>query len=308
MIWILFALLMVLIAAPIIIERQRAPITRAMRADAPGRFAKLSRGVTHYQWAGPQDGPRVVCIHGLTTPGYIWAAIVKGMTMMGFRVMTYDLYGRGLSAHPEGKQDPLFFRQQLAELLADQEAEDDLILMGYSMGGAIAADFAVTYPEKIQRLMLIAPAGLGQRMNELTRLMIKIPVLGDGLMYALGGFMYGRTARAMAAAKATAPGLKPWPMEENRTRGFLPAVLSSYRHMLSVDQTEIHRILAVQDIPVLAIWGDEDETIPLSAMGKLAEMHRNARQEVIAGADHSVIHTHPRPIMTAIQEFLRNVN
>jgi pimeloyl-ACP methyl ester carboxylesterase len=307
MTWILFALAMLAIAAPIVIERQRRQISRDMRTDAPGRFAKLTRGVTHYQWAGPQNGPRIVCIHGISSPSYVWTALVKGFVLMGFRVLTYDLYGHGLSARPEGKQDMLFFRQQLAELLEDQQVDDDVILVGYSLGGMIATDFTNAFPEKVQRLILLATAGLSYELTPFLRFVARTPIIGDGLIYAFGGKIYGRTARVMDAAMAAAPNLKPWPLEERRTQGFLPAVLSALRHSLSVDQVEIHRAIAQFDIPILAIWAEDDIAIPLSAMGRLAQVNRAARHEVIKGADHALPYTHPREIIATVQEFLREV-
>ncbi|MEH6835102.1 MULTISPECIES: alpha/beta fold hydrolase [Falsihalocynthiibacter] len=305
MLWFLFVLVLVAVATPPIVERQRRPISRAMQADAPGRFSKLTRGVTHYQWVGPENGRQIVCIHGLTTPSYVWTALVKGFVRMGFRVLTYDLYGRGLSARPEGLQDPEFFRQQLAELLEDQEVDEGVILVGYSMGGAIAVDYTQTHPQMVERLILLATAGLGATVSPFVKFMINVPVIGDGLMYTFGGNLFGKSSRAMNAALAASPNMNPWPMEERQSQGFLPAVLSSYRHTLSVDQLGAHRAMAKNGTPVLAIWGDKDSAIPLSAMGRLAEVNRAAYQDVLKGADHGLLLTHSDEIIPIVQEFLR---
>ncbi|EEB85586.1 alpha/beta fold hydrolase [Roseobacter sp. GAI101] len=66
------------------------------RGSAPGQFAELSRGVTHYEWVGPARGPVAVCVHGLTTPSFVWRSITKGLVLMGFRTLIYDLYGRAI--------------------------------------------------------------------------------------------------------------------------------------------------------------------------------------------------------------------
>lgn len=307
MLWILFVAAVVLVAIPIAIERHRLPISRAMRADAPGRFAELSQGVTHYQWAGPKDGQQIVCIHGLTSASYVWTGLVKAFVLMGFRVLTYDLYGRGLSASPIGEQNPVFFRKQLEDLLKDQSVDADSIFVGYSMGGEIAVDFALNNPNKVQRLILLATAGLGQTLSPFVTLMVKTPFIGDGLMYAFGGKLFGRSTGAMDAAKIANPNMRPWPIGNRQSQGFLPAVLSSYRHTLSLDQTEAHRAISAADIPVLAIWAEKDTAVPLSAMGKLAVVNREAYQEVVEGADHSLPYSHTNEIVTTIQEFLREV-
>lgn len=306
MLWFLFVVIIVLIAIPIMVEHNRRPVSRAMRADAPGRFAELSQGVTHYRWAGPTNGPQVVCIHGLTSPSYVWTGLVKGFVLMGFRVLTYDLYGRGLSACPEGAQNPAYFRKQLEDLLAEQNVDANAIFVGYSMGGAIAVDYAQAHPENVQRLILLATAGLGQTLSPLVKFMVKVPLIGDGLMYVCGGKIFGQSTRAMDAAKAAVPNMQPWPIEERGLRGFLPAVLSSYRHTLSVNQAQAHREISEADIPVLAIWAENDTAVPLSAMGKLAEVNREAYQEVVKGADHSLPYSHPQEIIAAVQEFLRD--
>ena len=74
--WLLLAALAVLYYAPALREMMRPKLTDADRAQAPGQFADLPRGRTHYQWHGPEDGPIVVCIHGLTTPSFYWADLL----------------------------------------------------------------------------------------------------------------------------------------------------------------------------------------------------------------------------------------
>lgn len=83
------------ILAPTVAEVLRPRMGPSARQSAPGEFAELSRGVTHYQWLGPEGGPLVVCVHGLTTPSFVWEGIAPRLAEAGYRVLTYDLYGRG---------------------------------------------------------------------------------------------------------------------------------------------------------------------------------------------------------------------
>ena len=151
MIWVALA---VLIAAPFAREAMRRVPDRA---TAPGQFARLSQGVTHYQWGGPVRGPVVVAIHGLTTPSPLWDDIGARLGRLGYRLLVYDLFGRGFSDAVPGPQDRAFFLRQLTDLLADQGLRDDLTVMGYSMGGSIATAFAADQPERMKRLILLAP-------------------------------------------------------------------------------------------------------------------------------------------------------
>ncbi len=307
--WILFVIVAVaaLAALPWISERMRKPMDATARKAAPGKFAALPGGLTHYQWHGPQRGPVLVCVHGLATPSFVWGALLHGLTVMGFRVLSYDLYGRGFSGRPEGAQDSAFFLRQLEELLADQEVEDGIIMMGYSMGGAIATCYAAKHPLMLDRLVLLAPAGLSYRPTRLAEWMRKTPILGDWAMAVLGGVWLRHGIRAASRTPTDIPDFHTRQAGETRYRGFLSAVLSSTRHILARDLSAEHAALAKTDIPVLAIWGGEDRVIGLAGMGKLAALNRRARQSEIDKAPHSLAYSHPREVLAALQEFLREV-
>ena len=72
------------------------------RADAPGRFALLSRGATHYQFLGLRGGPLAICVHGLSTPSFVFEALAAFLIGRGYRVLIYDHYGRGYSDRSKG--------------------------------------------------------------------------------------------------------------------------------------------------------------------------------------------------------------
>lgn len=265
---LLFILVAVVVIGPFWVESRRPAIGRNERTGQPGHYAKLSRGVTRYRWQGAARGRVLVAVHGLTTPSQVFDRLAPLLGALGYRVLTYDLYGRGLSDAPSGRQDRAFFTEQLRELLDALDLDAHITLMGYSMGGSIASAFAEEHPERIDRLILLAPAGLGIALTRFEALCVKLPVLGDWMMLA---------ASLRPAMVASLGPLR---------RGFLPAVLSSLRHMLSEDQSETHRALGRDDVPVLAIWGGQDTRIPLTGLGRLAQSNRNARQEVIKTADH----------------------
>ena len=300
--WVPFILLA--LAAPYLRELLRRPMTKARRHDAPGEFLKLSQGVTHFQWHGPVRGPVVIAIHGLTTPSIVWKALIPGLSAIGFRTLTYDLYGRGYSGRPEGEQTRAFFLTQLRDLLESQDLEDDLILMGYSMGGSIATAFAAAEPDRVRRLILVAPAGIEMQSGKLAEFVRDTPVIGDWLMLALGSWRLRQGVMRntgdplideIGAVQIAALGDK----------GVLPAVLASQRGMLAETLEEEHRSLSRNDVPVLAIWGKQDAVIPIRALGTLAQWNRMARQDVIEGASHALPFTHPKEAGAFISEVLR---
>jgi len=302
----LLILLAVFAAFPLGIEARRKPMSAAARQDASGDFVTLSQGVTHYEWLGPARGPVAVCVHGLTTPSFVWRGLARGLARMGFRVLIYDLYGRGYSDRVQGRQDRVFFLRQLNDLLADQQVNGDITLVGYSMGGAIATTFASAHPDKVRHLILLASAGMGTKAGGLTRLIAKTPVIGDWLMLALFARTHHKTTESERDLPSSVENIVDLQQNELRYRGFIPAVLSSLRGILSEVMNEDHRIIHRAGIPVLAIWGRDDTVIPLTAMGALTEWSRHARQEVIDGAGHGVTYTHTDAVLGAVSDMLRD--
>jgi len=297
MIWVL--LLLGVAAIPFVVERTRRPMNTAERATAPGQFARLSGGMTHYEWHGPAEGPVVICVHGLTTPSFVWGGMVTGLTGMGYRVLTYDLYGRGYSDRPGGTQDALLFSRQLSGLMADQKVPTPVTLIGYSMGGAIVSCFSARHPERVSQLVLLAPAGMSHNVGAKIKFLRDWRGIGDWLMLAL----YPRTHRAGIAAEAAAnlpssvPNITGLQENELKFRGFVPAVLSSLRGILSRDLQPEHAAIAAARIPTIAIWGREDTVIPLGASDTLAGWNPDAKQEIIEGGDHALTYSHTAEIL-----------
>ena len=306
MVWFLiFGVACAIIALPWMLEQLRTPITDTMRKKAPGSFAQLSEGATHYQWLGPVRGPVAVLIHGLSTPSAVWQDVAQGLGDSGYRVLVYDLYGRGLSDAPNTKQTTEFFVTQLDELLAHEGLTEDLTLVGYSMGASIATAFAATEPHRMKRLILLAPAGIKTVESDFSKFCRTKPVIGDWMHGLLAGARM-RSAIAKDPAQSTAPDVIRAQKSELKRRGFLPAVLSSRRHALTQIQESAHRGISRDGIPVIAIWGDQDSVIPISALGTLAQWNRTAHHEVVEGAGHGLPYSHGAEVVTFLRSMLRS--
>ncbi|MBC6407904.1 MAG: alpha/beta fold hydrolase [Rhodobacteraceae bacterium] len=85
----------------------------------------------------------------------------SGLADLGFRVPIYDLYGRGYSDRVTGAQDVEFYVRQFEDLLTDRGVDEEIALLGYSMGGAIATAFAARHPGRIRHPILLASVGMG---------------------------------------------------------------------------------------------------------------------------------------------------
>lgn len=301
------ALLVGLAVLPGVIERRRIPIDKNARRVAPGNFAKLSDGLTHYQWHGSPTGPVMVLIHGLTTPSWVFDGLIRGLGMMGFRVLTYDLYGRGYSDHPRTRQTRHFFIRQLRELLDELGIDEEITLLGYSMGGAIATIYAAEEPDRVDRLILVAPAGLDYRPAPILERAALWGFTGDWLWGLLGARELRRTMCAATPTPSVIPDLAARVDRELGTQGYLRSVLSAERHFLGEDLSDEHREIARMYVAVVSIWGEKDRVIPLSALGRLTELNRDAYKFTVPGAGHALCCTHPKEILEAIQENMREV-
>jgi len=303
---ILLLLLVAVALFPFLRERMRKPMDAEARKTAPGQFTQLSRGLTHYRWVGPVRGPIAVCVHGLTTPSFVWDDMAEALAGMGYRVLVYDLYGRGYSDRPGGAQDSDFFTGQLNELLEDQNVGRDFTLLGYSMGGSIVTRFAAEDPTRIRQLVLLAPAGIKTNPGRMLRMIVKLPVIGDWLMALLYPYQHARVIQETRNDPLAPTGFADQLNREIGFKGYVPAILASLRGILSKQLDADHAALKDARLPVLAVWGRLDETIPLEAMGRLTQINRDTRQEVIDTAGHGLTYSHVGDVLDAMKETLRD--
>lgn len=303
--WIVTLAVGALALVPFVRERMRRQMDQTARKAAPGRLVTLSQGVTHYRWIGPVRGPVMVCVHGLTTPSPVWLGLAPHLVQMGFRVLVYDLYGRGFSDRPAGPQTPAFFVRQLRDLMDDQGLTGDVTLMGYSMGGVIAAAFADAEGHRLRRLVLVAPAGMGHARDRLTGWAMEWPWIGDWAFHMRFPTMFRKGVEAEQAVPSTVEGIAEVQLAQLETRGFVRSVLSSLRHTLRRPIPQVHRRLSASGLPVAAVWGRDDRVIPIDNLGRLAQWNRTARQEVIEGAGHGLPHTHADALAKVLRELMR---
>jgi hypothetical protein len=116
---VLFLVIVGLALSYLLIDDEQIRLDDATRAATGGDFVRLSSGHTHYEVAGPEDGQPVILVHGTTMPSFVWDRNFAELASAGFRVMRYDLYGRGLSDRPDARYDLDLYESQLEELLAE---------------------------------------------------------------------------------------------------------------------------------------------------------------------------------------------
>jgi len=307
--WVLLVLaglaVAVIIVWPFWIDRRRPAIGPTERHGTEGGFAQLSQGVTHYRWIGPARGPVAVVVPGFATAMDALETVAEGLGGMGYRVLLYDLYGRGLSDAPRGLQDRAFFLRQLSDVLAYFGLNDEITLVGYSMGGSIAVAHAAERPFLVKRVILIAPTGIVRNETRFSAFCRRVPWLGDWVHALFAHRRIAATIPERGQTPAIDKAMRAYRRDLGR-RGFLPGLLSSRRGIMAEVQQDAHVQLGRKGIPVVAIWARADPIIPLTAIGKLAEWNRTARHEVIEGAAYGLPFTHGREVVAALREALRD--
>lgn len=279
-----------------LVKFMEEPMDGITRSGAPGDFIGLGDGVTHYQTEGPENAPLIVLVHGLTTPAFVFDAIVPVLVKRGFRVLRYDLYGRGYSDRPRTRYDSHFYLRQLTGLLDGLGVTQPATFIGYSMGGCIVTALAASQPQRVKRLVLLASGGLGSELGPFMDWCTTKRGVGDWAMATLGGWFLRRETDKGSGPCAVAD-FDDRIKEETHYKGYMQAVLSSMRAFLNVHQEDAHRTIAANGTPVLAIWGEDDPVIPIAAMHRLAKLNPNARQVALPGVDHDLPHRHPEKML-----------
>lgn len=254
---------------------EKFELTQSEKKKYSGAFIKLPCGETHYELKG--EGAAVVLVHGYATPYFIYDKIFSFLVQKGYKVLRYDLLGRGFSERVNGDYTPALFSRQLKELTDALLPNENFFLFGTSMGGAVVTAFAAKYPEKVKKLFLLAPAGMEYKVP-LYMKMAQKPVLGEIMFKALGGklLLNGSCSELIYSRDQTDYYLEKF-AESARYKGFLAATLSSLRNtLMRPDITvENYKKTAENGVSVCTIWGTADETMPYYQSKQLLKIFPN---------------------------------
>ena len=227
------------------------------RELAPGLFVELSGGWTHYDVAGPESGQVVILVHGFSVPYYIWDTTFEALADAGFRVIRFDLFGRGYSDRPATEYNGALFERQVGDLIDALELDRPVDLIGLSMGGAVVMRFAAKQSELVRKVVLVDPMTeasppprypkwIGFPLIALTL----IPAMAEG---QLTDFLH--------------PEQYPTWVEQYRVQmqfeGFRRAITSTIYAFAAEDHLSHYRQVQESGLPVKLIWGVQDQTLSI---------------------------------------------
>jgi pimeloyl-ACP methyl ester carboxylesterase len=298
-------IILALIAPYIYFDQEKLVLNDQTRSSLEGKFLKLPEGVVHYQLAGAAHAQVVVLVHGFSVPYYIWDSNFDSLVKAGFRVLRYDLYGRGYSDRPDVPYDLDLFINQLGQLLNALKINQLVHLVGLSMGGPIVAAFANRHPEQIHSLTLIDPEVTQTTAKDIFPL--NVPILGE---YLMGVYLAPIRLPKSQSDDFHQPDRFPnWEAKygvQMQYKGFRRALLSTIRNMiLQTDPIKEYEGVEKQDFPVLLLWGREDRTIPSADIELIQNAIPSAEFHAIDQAGHIPQYECPEVVNPILVEFIK---
>ncbi len=238
-------------------------------------------------------GGTVILIHGLGADSRHWSANIDALSQ-NLRVVAVDLIGYGQSDKPLMRYTVPNFSEYLHGFM--QAANIPLAtLVGNSLGGWIALDFAIRYPQMVEKLVLVDAAGLRPSVP------LELP---QGERKSLSTLNTRWFFDLMEANKAWATtDLGPNSFERHVQNGDSYTVASSVAEMIPGREFEDKKLGRVH-APTLIIWGREDLLIPLSMGERLHQGIAGSQMTVIEGTGHIPMVGKPAEFNDAVTKFL----
>jgi pimeloyl-ACP methyl ester carboxylesterase len=295
--------------------RHRLPpeaIFPAGRPEYRVRFVRVGTGVQlRAVETGPRTGPPVVLVHGWGASAYTFRHALPALASAGCRAIALDLPGHGLSDKP---RDPATYRlDALAQSVLDgidALACASVALVGHSMGATIAARTAARPGSPVERLVLLAPVGLGRvRDAAIGRLLTPawaiplLPLFAQRLAVVIALRFAFSTADGSRAVLAHASNDD---IDQYWAPSRYPGYTAALRHLIHEFPWRLpdERWLREIACPALVIAGRGDRLVDPAGAAAFARAIPGADLQIIPGAGHAVAEQAPEVVDAAVVRFL----
>jgi pimeloyl-ACP methyl ester carboxylesterase len=256
------------------------------------------------------EGPALLLIHGIGDSSDSWRPVIEQLAQRN-TVIAPDLLGHGRSEKPRADYSVAAYANGMRDLLSVLDV-DRATIVGHSLGGGVAAQFAYQFPERCERLVLVGSGGIGRSVSPLLRL---AAVPGAEFLMPLFGLPPVRAASRWAAESLrqlnTALGRDTEEvlavfdaLPDTSARRAILRTLRSGVDWRGQVITMLDRAYLAEGMPTLLIWGRRDAVIPLGH-GRLAHAAMpGSRLEIFDEGGHFPHHTDPDRFVGLITEFL----
>ena len=276
-----------------------------IRRTVAGSCIQTPGGVTHYEVGGNESGEAVILIHGFSVPYFIYDPTFEFLTGAVFRVLRYDLLGRGFSDRPAARYDIRLFLDQLTGLLEALRFTRPVSLVGLSLGGIIASTFTVKYPDRVNKLVLIDPAGARPIPFSLMQRLALLPLVAEIIL----SLVPSEALVKSASKDFFDPILVNHFMSRYKVQleytGFKRAILSTIRDGMLGSFIETYKALGKMDKKVMLLWGHNDMTVPFEHSQDLQGVLPNVEFHVFENCGHIPHYEKPDEVNPLLLKFLR---
>lgn len=267
--------------------------------------------VSYAEAGADSGGPVVVLVHGIASRASQWEQVMQilGETC---HVIAPDLLGHGRSAKPRGDYSLGAHACGIRDLMAGL-GHDRVSLVGHSLGGGIALQYAYQFPERVERLALVCSGGLGKEVSIFLRAATLpgseyvIPLLASS--WVRGAGLKGHELLGKLKLSLP-PGLQECfvglgSLGDSQTRA---AFVHTARSVLDpagqrVDARD--RLYLASDLPLFLVWGRKDGIIPVAHGEELARSVPGTRLEVFEQSGHFPHLTEPSRLAGVLAQWTR---
>ncbi len=281
---------------PAALRRRIAWRKRYVSVDAQTNVAVFEAGCSD------SDEPAVLLVHGLGHWTQAAWDLVAAELEATHRLVGFDLPGFGESSKPDVAYDLAYFTRAARAVV---EALDlrGFVLIGHSLGGLIAANYAATYPDDVCRLVLLAPAGFTRTPKLLVR------IFGSRIITGMADTV--RPSRAWVRRTFETTVFDPANINEDlhaqmyalsRDPGMVRAFWRVYRDALKdfLDLSALHTKLAAYRGPVLLVWGRQDRLVPIKSLESARRVYPHTEVEIIERCGHCPSFEYPEKLVARL--------
>ena len=281
-------------------DLDRADLERQY-ARAGSQFVQTPGLRTHVQIEGPAQAPVLLLLHGFGSSLQTWDAWGKGLANE-YRVVRLDIAGFGLTgpAEPGDYSDEADVQRLLA--VVDQLGLPRMTVVGHSMGGRLAWHFAAAHPQRVDKLVLIAPDGFPDPQAKSDRT-YDVPAWMGVARYALPRWMI---KKGVASAYAD-----PSRLDDDTARRYQDMLLAP-----GVRQAVLARMAQTRNrdplpwlqrltMPTLLLWGAQDGMIPAENSMDYQRAMPHAQRVVMPDVGHLPHEEQPQRSLQAVRDFLQ---
>lgn len=283
-----------------------AAAMRAKYASPASQFVNVGGGLTmHVRDEGKRDGPVLVLLHGSNASLHTWEPWVERLKGK-YRIISLDQIGHGLTGpNPTGQYDGLAFVGTLNTLLG-KLGVNRFALAGNSMGGYVAWEYALAYPDKLTHLILIDAAGPPDDPNKKLPIgfqIARMPGISKLAQVITPRSVFEKSlAGSVSNQSIVAPAMVDRYWELNRYPGNRAA--TGARFAQYAGRTRNVGALGQITTPTLILWGAEDKLIPASGADWFAARIPGSVKIVYPGIGHIPMEEAPDRTAADLDAFL----